>query len=44
MGDTGQLVTIERIRFVQTSPGPTRGALSAGAGGILLLELRTAEA
>lgn len=43
LGDTGQIVTIERIRFVQSSPGPTRADNAGGAGGILLLELRTAE-
>lgn len=41
MGDFGQIVTIERIRFVQSSPGTLREA--SGVGGILLLELRTAE-
>ena len=42
LGDSGQIVTIERIRFVQTAPARS-DATSGGAGGILLLELRTAE-
>lgn len=36
----GQTVTIESIKFVQTSPAPS--SRSEGAGGILVLQLRTA--
>lgn len=43
LGDFGQIVTIERMRFIQSSPAPNRDAVSGGAGGILLVELRTAE-
>lgn len=41
-GREGRLVTIESVRYTQTAPAPPHG--KEGAGGIILIQLRTVDA
>lgn len=41
LGNTGHLVTIENVRFVRTTVTPASAGAVKGAGGIIILELKT---